>query len=128
MSSKYISVDSETNCAAHSDGTDFEFNTWTENPLTNTNSTTPLEASDHPEIERGIFTANFKPPHQLTTEELTSYTTIITGVISAAVAINGALLVVPRWRRARKQRTHLKECIQLIDDDVVSQRMHTKMQ
>jgi hypothetical protein len=44
--------------------------------------------------------------------------TYLTGAISAAVAINGALLVVPGWRRARKQRTHLRECIKMIDDDV----------
>jgi hypothetical protein len=49
---------------------------------------------------------------------LVAYSVLITGVISAAVAINGALLVVPGWRRARKQRTHLRECIQMIDDDV----------
>jgi hypothetical protein len=49
---------------------------------------------------------------------LVTCSTLITGVISAAVAINGALLVVPGWRRARKQRTHLRECIKVIDDDV----------
>jgi len=43
--------------------------------------------------------------------------TYLTGAISAAVAINGALLVVPGWRRARNQRTHLEECIK-IDYDV----------
>jgi hypothetical protein len=43
--------------------------------------------------------------------------TYLTGAISAAVAINGALLVVPGWRRARKQRTHLRECVKMIDED-----------
>jgi hypothetical protein len=117
----YIYVDSGTNCTAQN-GKGFEFNTWTESPLTNRNSTTPIESSDHPEtikVDRyGIFTANFKPPHQLTTEDLVAYSTLITGVISAAVAINGALLVVPGWRRGRNQRTHLRECVKMIDDDV----------
>ncbi|MGC2575404.1 MAG: hypothetical protein WA364_28185 [Candidatus Nitrosopolaris sp.] len=68
-------------------GRGFEFNTWTESPLTNRNSSTPLEqSSDHPEnitVDRfGIFTANFKVPHQLTTAELFTY---LTGAISAAV-------------------------------------------
>jgi hypothetical protein len=53
-------------------------------------------------------------PSHLTTEELFTY---LTGAISAAVAINGALLIVPGWRRARNQRTHLRECIKMIDDD-----------
>jgi hypothetical protein len=49
---------------------------------------------------------------------LVGWSTIITGAISAAIAINGALLVVPGWRRAKEQRTHLTECIRMIDDDV----------
>jgi hypothetical protein len=115
----YIYVDSGTHCTAQRlNGTGFEFNTWVESPLTNRNSSTPIESSDYPEtitVDRySIFTANFRVPHQLTTGELFTY---LTGTISAAVAINGALLVVPGWRRARKQRTHLKECIQMIDDD-----------
>jgi hypothetical protein len=114
----YIYVDSGADCTAQNNK-GFEFNTWVESPLTNRNSTTPIvQSSDHPEtiaVDRyGIFTANFKLPHQLTTEELFTY---LTGAISAAVAINGALLVVPGWRRARKQRTHLRECIKMIDDD-----------
>jgi hypothetical protein len=118
----YIYVDSGADCTAQNNK-GFEFNTWTESPLTNRNSSTPIgQSSDHPEtitVDRyGIFTANFKPPHQLTTEDLVAYSTLITGVISAAVAITGALLVVPGWRRARKQRTHLRECIKVIDDDV----------
>jgi YVTN family beta-propeller protein len=117
----YIYVDSGTTCTAQSNK-GFEFNNWAQSPLTNRNSTTPIEASDHPEILRvdryGIFTANFKLPHQLTTEDFVAYSTLITGVISAAVAINGALLVVPGWRRARNQRTHLRECIKMIDGDV----------
>ena len=100
-----------------------EFNTWTESPLTNRNSSTPIgQSSDHPKTITvdgyGIFTANFKLPPHLTTEELTGYYTLIATVVSAAVAVNGALLVVPGWRRARNQRTHLRECIKMIDDDV----------
>jgi YVTN family beta-propeller protein len=43
--------------------------------------------------------------------------TYLTGAISAAVAVNGVILLVPGWRRARTQRTHLRECIKMIDDD-----------
>jgi hypothetical protein len=38
----YLYVDSGTNCMAQN-GKGFEFNTWTESPLTNRNSSTPLE-------------------------------------------------------------------------------------
>jgi hypothetical protein len=76
----------------------------------------PNDSSATLHVDRfGIFTANFKVPHQLTTAELFTY---LTGAISAAVAINGALLVVPGWRRARNQRTYLRECIKMIDDDI----------
>ena len=114
----YIYVDSGTNCTAQN-GKGFEFNTWTESPLTNRNSSTPIEqSSDHPEtitIDRfGIFTANFKLPHHLTTEELLSWLAV---AISAAVAVNGVILLLPGWRRAKEQRTHLRECIKMIDDD-----------
>jgi hypothetical protein len=122
----YLYVDSGTNCTAQN-GKGFEFNTWTESPLTNRNSSTPIEqSSDHPEtitVDRfDVFTANFKLPQQLTTNDLVGWSTIITGVISAAVAINGALLVVPGWRRARNQRTHLEECIKMIDEDLGKSR------
>jgi hypothetical protein len=32
------------------------------------------------------------------------------------------LLVVPGWRRGRNQRTHLEECIKMIDEDVGKSR------
>jgi hypothetical protein len=121
----YIYVDSGTGCTAQNNK-GFEFNTWVESSLTSRNSSKPLEPSNHPEtipIDRyGIFTANFRVPHQLTTEDLVAYSTLITGIISAAVAINAALLVVPGWRRARNQRTHLEECIKMIDEDVGKSR------
>jgi hypothetical protein len=115
----YIYVDIGTGCTAQNNK-GFEFNTWTESPLTNRNSSTPLEqSSDHPEtiaVDRyGVFTANFGVPHHLTTEELFGY---LTGAITAAVAVNGVILLVPGWRRARNQRAHLRECIEMIDDDV----------
>jgi hypothetical protein len=46
-----IYVDSGTSCTAQN-GKGFEFNTWAESPLTNRNSSTPVEASDHPETIR----------------------------------------------------------------------------
>jgi len=115
----YIYVDSGANCTAQNNK-GFEFNTWTQSPLTNRNSSTPIEeSSDHPEtiaVDRyGIFTANFGVPHQLSTQDLFTY---LTGAISAAVAINGVIVLVPGWRRAKKQRAHLRECIHMIDGDV----------
>src|SRR5215831_6539369 len=73
----YIYVDSGISCTAQNNK-GFEFNTWTERSLTNRNSSTPIErSSDHPEtitVDRyGIFTANFRVPHQLTTGELFTY-------------------------------------------------------
>ena len=44
----YIYVDSGTNCTAQNNK-GFEFNTWIESPLTNRNSSTPVESPDHPE-------------------------------------------------------------------------------
>jgi hypothetical protein len=65
----YIYVDSGADCTAQNNK-GFEFNTWTESPLTNRNSSMPLEPSLFPEtttVDRfGIFTANFKLPHHLT--------------------------------------------------------------
>ena len=94
--------------------------------MTNRNSSTPIESTDHPDTLRvdryGIFTANFKLPHHLTTEELLGWLTV---AISAAVAVNGVILLVPGWRRARTQRTHLEECIKMIDDDVDKSRKNT---
>jgi DNA-binding beta-propeller fold protein YncE len=120
----YVYVDTGTNCTAQPNK-DFEFNTWAWSPLANRNSSISLDSSGNLTVNRyGIFTANFNLPHQLTAEELaaqysiiSSQYSIITGLISAAVAVNGALLVVPGWRRARNQRTHLRECIKMIDND-----------
>jgi hypothetical protein len=175
----YIYVDSGTNCTAQRpNGTDFEFNTWTESPLTNRNSTTPIEQSATSgslwnslssvwnsflstlgieqsatsgslwnslisvwnsflstlgmkpndssatlHVDRfAIFTANFGVPHQLSGQELFGY---LTGAITAVVAINGALLVLPGWRRTRIQYAYLRECIKLIDNDVGKSKKNT---
>ena len=57
----YIYVDSDTGCTAQSNK-GFEFSTWTESPLTNRNSSIPLESSGNLTVNRyGIFTVNFKP-------------------------------------------------------------------
>jgi hypothetical protein len=122
----YIYVDSGTNCSAQQfNSTNFEFNSWTESPLTNRNSTTPIEqSSEHPEnitVDRyGIFTANFKLPSHLTTDQLLGWLTL---AISVAVAVNGVIMLVPEWRRARNQRrlqevslTHLKKCMKMIEE------------
>ena len=63
----------------------------------------------------GIFTANFKQLTPLSSDDLFKY---LTGAIGTAVAINGAILTIPGWIRTRKQHTHLKECIKMIEDDV----------
>src|SRR5215831_9261509 len=115
----YVYIDAGTNCTVQPNK-DFEFSVWAESPLTNRNLSIPLDSNPPGSLRingYGIFTANFKPPQQITTNDLVGWSTIITGVISAAVAINGALLVVPGWRRARTQRAHLEECMKMIDDD-----------
>ena len=111
----YLYVDAGTNCIAQPNG-GFEFSGWVENPLTNRNSSIHLQSSGNLTVNGyGAFTVNFKQPRQLSSQELFTY---LTGAISAGVGINGVVLLVPGWRRARKQRTHLRECIKMIDDDV----------
>ena len=57
----YIYVDSGTNCEAQPNK-NFEFNTWVESPLTNRNSSIPLDSSGNLTVNRfGVFTVNFKP-------------------------------------------------------------------
>jgi YVTN family beta-propeller protein len=112
----YIYVDSGTDCKVQNNN-GFDFINWVE--LTNRNASIPLESSSsHPEnliVDRyGIFTANFRQERPLSADQLFTY---LTGAISAAVAVNGVILLVPGWRRARTQRTHLRECIKMIDDD-----------
>jgi hypothetical protein len=53
----------------------------------------------------GIFTANLKQERPPSTQDLFNY---FTGAITAAVAVNVAILLVPGWRRAKKQRIHLR--------------------
>ena len=68
LTNTYGYVDVGTNCIAqHNEN--FDFNNWVESPLTNRNSSTPVEQpSNQPEnimVNRyGIFTANFKPHPQ----------------------------------------------------------------
>jgi hypothetical protein len=86
------------------------------NSLLSTLEMKPNHSSAALHVDRfGIFTANFKLPAQLTTDQLFTY---LTGAITAVVAINGALLVLPGWRRTRIQYAHLRECIESIDNDV----------
>ncbi len=120
---KYIYIDEGTTCKAQGNNF-FTFDRWLQD--LGHNSSIPIsDTSGNIIVNRyANFTANFIPPHQITAEELaaqasiiSSQYSIIAAVISAAVAVNGALLVVPGWRRARNQRTHLRECIQMIDND-----------
>lgn len=57
----YLYVDAGTNCTAEPNK-DFGFNTWVESPLTNRNSSIPLESTGNLTVNRyGVFTVNFKP-------------------------------------------------------------------
>jgi YVTN family beta-propeller protein len=113
----YVYVDTGTNCVAQpNDPKDFEFNTWVESPLTNRNSSIPLNSpSGNLTVNRyGVFTVNFKQPHHLSNQELFTY---LTGAIAAGVAVNGVVLLVPAWKRTKNQHTHLRECIDMIGND-----------
>jgi hypothetical protein len=46
----------------------------------------------------------------------------LTVAISAAVAVNGVIMLVPGWWRTKEQRTHLRECIKMIVDDAGKSR------
>jgi len=57
----YLYVDTGTNCIAQPNK-GFEFNTWVESPLTNGNSSIPLDSSGNLTVNRyGRFTVSFKP-------------------------------------------------------------------
>ena len=108
----YLYVDTATNCIAQPNK-DFEFNSWTESPLTSRNSSIPLDSSGNITVNRfGMFTVNFKQPQPLSTQQLFTY---LTGALGTAVAINGAILTVPGWRRARKQSKTLSRYLYKID-------------
>ncbi|MGC2681800.1 MAG: hypothetical protein WA323_08020 [Candidatus Nitrosopolaris sp.] len=63
----YLYVNDGTNCMAQPNK-DFEFNTWAESPLTNRNSSVPLDSSGNLTLDRyGMFTVNFKPVPPLIT-------------------------------------------------------------
>jgi hypothetical protein len=40
----------------------------------------------------------------------------LTVAISAAVAVNGVIMLVPGWWSTKEQRTRLRECIMIVDD------------
>jgi YVTN family beta-propeller protein len=82
----YGYVDAGTNCMAQPDR-DFEFNTWVWSPLTNRNSSTPLDSSGNLTVNRyGIFTANFKPlPSRIPPEY---WTLIITLILTSVIGFD----------------------------------------
>ena len=106
----YVYVDSGTNrTAKHNNG--FEFNTWTESPLTNRNSSIPLDSSGNLTVNRyGAFTVNFKPvPSPIPPE----YVYLIISVIITSI-IGWSIPSIFGWFKARKQLEHLEECINQI--------------
>jgi len=90
---------------------DFEFNAWVESPLTNRNSSIPLDSSGNLTVNRyGVFTVNFKPlPPPIPPE----YWTLIITVVVTTV-IGWSVPSIAGWLKARRQRKHLKECINQI--------------
>jgi hypothetical protein len=100
-------VDAGTNCIAQSNK-DFEFNSWVVSPLTNRNSSIPLDSSGNLTVNRyGTFTVNFKPvPSPIPPEYLyLIISVIVTSIIGWSI---------PGWFKARTQRKHLEECINQI--------------
>lgn len=103
----YLYIDAGTYCKAIANN-GFLFNTWTESPLTNRNSSTPLDSSGNLTINRfDIFTINFKPAIPPEYSFL-----IITVVVSTVISWS-----VPRfasWVKSRIQLKNLEECINQI--------------
>jgi hypothetical protein len=100
-------VDAGTNCIAQPNK-NFEFNTWVESPLTNRNSSIPLDSSGNLTVNRyGVFTVNFKPlPPPIPPE----YLYLIISVIISSL-IGWSIPSIFGWFKAKTQRKHLKECI-----------------
>jgi YVTN family beta-propeller protein len=91
----YLYVDAGTSCTAQPNKDLSEFNTWVEHPLTNRNSTIPLDSTGNLTVNRyGMFTVNFIQPRPLSVDDLFKY---LTGGLGTAVAIIGAILTVPRF-------------------------------
>jgi hypothetical protein len=61
----------------------------------------------------GIYTANFKPPPSLCTDDLFKY---LIGAIEAGVAINGTILTVPDYLRTKKQSKTLSANLNNMND------------
>lgn len=109
----YLYIDTGMNCMAEPNK-DFEFNTWDWSPLTNRNSSTPLQSNSSGNLtvnRYGVFTVNFRQPHPL--QELFTY---LTTALETAVAINGAILTVPGFIRTRKQSKTLSTYLYKIND------------
>lgn len=100
----YVYADAGTNCMAQPNK-DFEFNTWVESPLTNRNSSIPIDSSGNLTVNRyGVFTVNFKPlPPTIPPE----YLYLIISVIVSSV-IGWSIPNIFGWFKARKQHKHLK--------------------
>ena len=85
----------------------FEFNTWVGSPLTNRNSSIPLDSSGNLTVNRyGVFTVNFKPlPPPIPPE----YLYLIISVIISSLVVAGpyqALLAGPKQERNASKRMY----------------------
>ena len=106
----YVYVDVGTNCMVQPNK-NFEFNTWVVSPLTNRNSSIPLDSSGNLTVNRyGVFTVNFKPlPPPIPPE----YLYLIISVIVSSV-IGWSIPSIFGWFKARTQLKHLEECMDQI--------------
>jgi hypothetical protein len=108
----YFYIDNGTNCITQPTK-GFEFNNWAESPLTNRNSSIPLESNSSGNLtinQYGTYTVNFKPlPPPIPPE----YWTLIITLILTSV-IGWSIPSIFGWVKAKAQRKHLEECIDQI--------------
>ncbi|MGA9149365.1 MAG: YncE family protein [Candidatus Nitrosopolaris sp.] len=119
--STYLYMDAGTNCIAQPNK-DFEFNTWVESPLTNHNSSIPLDSSGNLTVNRYGAFVNFKPlPPPIPPE----YWSLIITVILTSI-IGWSIPSIFGWAKARTQLKHLEECINQIgklDKNAIEDKM-----
>jgi len=89
----YLYVDSGTSCTAQPyNNTDLQINNWVESPLTNRNSSIPLQSTGNLTVNRyGIFTANFKPIPPPDILVVTLFSVIATAFIGSWTFIGSAV-------------------------------------
>ena len=107
-----------TKCTAqHNEN--YYYDGWFVSPLTNRNSSISLESgSGDITVDRyGVFNVNFKPFPPARPPPPPDYTFLFITVIVTSV-IGWSIPSIAGWVKAERQLEHLKECVNMIDEDV----------